>query len=93
MSTYQELVSERRELLAQIEEAKANERRLVIADVRKLVSDFELTQKEVFGRMYKARSAGQKKARYRDPLSGATWTGLGRPPAWIVGKDRAQFAV
>jgi DNA-binding protein H-NS len=30
--------------------------------------------------------------RYRDPKTGATWTGRGRPPAWIAGvKDRTHF--
>lgn len=32
--------------------------------------------------------------RYRDPANPSrTWTGRGRAPGWIVGKDRAPFAV
>ncbi|WP_407639186.1 H-NS family nucleoid-associated regulatory protein [Caballeronia mineralivorans] len=30
---------------------------------------------------------------YRDPESGATWSGMGREPGWIKGKDRAAFVV
>ncbi|MCX5543864.1 H-NS histone family protein [Paraburkholderia sp. CNPSo 3076] len=33
-------------------------------------------------------------AKYRDPKSGATWTGHGRAPAWIANaKDRSKFLV
>ena len=32
--------------------------------------------------------------RYRDPKSGKTWTGRGKPPAWIAGaKDRSRFLI
>lgn len=30
---------------------------------------------------------------YRDPATGATWTGRGKAPAWIQGKDYAQYEV
>lgn len=31
---------------------------------------------------------------YRDPASGKTWTGRGKPPVWIAGaKDRARFLI
>ncbi|WP_390885660.1 H-NS family nucleoid-associated regulatory protein [Burkholderia territorii] len=29
--------------------------------------------------------------RYFDPVSGAIWSGRGREPHWIRGKDRRQF--
>lgn len=33
-------------------------------------------------------------AMYRDPTSGKTWTGRGKPPAWIAGAaDRAPFLI
>ena len=30
---------------------------------------------------------------YRDPESGQTWNGIGRPPKWIKGKDRDFYRV
>lgn len=30
---------------------------------------------------------------YRDPASGATWSGHGTEPAWIKGRDREAFKV
>jgi len=40
------------------------------------------------GKKNTARAA----ARYQDPQSGKTWSGRGRPPAWLVG-DRQQYAL
>ena len=40
------------------------------------------------GKKNKARTA----ARYKDPQSDKTWSGRGRPPAWLVG-DREQYAL
>lgn len=40
------------------------------------------------------RSKGEKVApKYRNPETGETWTGRGREPSWIKGKDRQEFAV
>lgn len=37
---------------------------------------------------------GASAAQYRDPKTGATWTGHGRAPAWIANaKDRTKFLV
>jgi DNA-binding protein H-NS len=31
--------------------------------------------------------------RYRDPKTGKTWCGYGRPPDWIRGRKRERFRV
>jgi DNA-binding protein H-NS len=31
--------------------------------------------------------------KYRDPATGATWTGRGKPPNWINGKDRDSMLI
>lgn len=37
-------------------------------------------------------STGKKVApKYRDPVSGNTWTGRGKAPKWIDGQDRTPF--
>ncbi|MGT2509151.1 H-NS histone family protein [Cupriavidus basilensis] len=30
---------------------------------------------------------------YRDPETGKTWNGHGRPPTWLKGKDRARYRI
>ena len=40
------------------------------------------------------RSKGEKvAAKYRNPETGDTWTGRGREPGWIKGKNRDEFAL
>ena len=40
------------------------------------------------------RSKGEKvAAKYRNPETGDTWTGRGREPSWIKGKNRDEFAL
>jgi DNA-binding protein H-NS len=42
----------------------------------------------------KAQPEGEQAAKYRDPKSGATWSGRGRAPLWIAGaKDRNKFLI
>ncbi|CAJ8619087.1 histone family protein nucleoid-structuring protein H-NS [Burkholderia pseudomallei] len=37
---------------------------------------------------------GQQPPKYRDPKTGATWSGRGRAPAWIANaKDRSKFSI
>jgi len=44
------------------------------------------------GKLKAATKAGAPK--YRDPASGKTWTGRGKPPNWIVGiSDRSAFLI
>ncbi|WP_415869707.1 H-NS family nucleoid-associated regulatory protein [Burkholderia ubonensis] len=32
-------------------------------------------------------------AKYLDPASGAAWSGRGREPWWIAGRDRTVFLI
>jgi len=42
----------------------------------------------------KAARKGPQPALYRDPVSGSTWSGFGRAPAWIAtAKDRSTFLI
>src|SRR5258706_1436808 len=42
----------------------------------------------------KAASKGKLPPKYRDPKTGATWSGHARPPQWIAGvKDRTRFLI
>lgn len=42
----------------------------------------------------RAKRAGVGAAKYQDPVTGATWSGFGRAPAWIAGaSNREDFLV
>ncbi|WP_442878651.1 H-NS family nucleoid-associated regulatory protein [Burkholderia sp. 1B3(2022)] len=35
----------------------------------------------------------KRRAKYFNPETGQTWSGVGREPAWIRGQDRSRFAI
>ena len=96
MSTYQQLLAQREALEAQIQEARKAEIATAVAKARALVTEFGLTAEDVF-RSPGVRSGSAKGSivapKYRDPVTGVTWTGRGKPPVWIKDKDREQFAI
>lgn len=95
MTTYKELLAQRQALDAQINEARAVELKSAIENVQRIVAEFGLSQADVFPATRTKRSTkGQVvEPKYRDPATGSTWTGRGKPPSWIKDKDRAQFAI
>ena len=96
MSTYKELLKEQEALVQKIEAARKNEFSEALAKVRTLVADYGLTAQDVFpsGRKATKSSAGAKVApKYRDPATGQTWTGRGKAPKWIHGRDRTPFVI
>jgi DNA-binding protein H-NS len=94
MTTYKELLQQREQLEKQITEARQRENQAAIEKVRSLVAEFGLTSDDIFVSAKKQSRAGQKvAAKYRNPATGDTWTGRGKPPRWIQGKDRAQFSI
>ena len=96
MSTYKELLKQREDLEQQINEARTRELADAVAKVRNLIAEYSLTAEDVFPpvRARASSNAGTKVApKYRDPVTGATWTGRGKAPKWIDGKDRSQFAI
>ncbi|WP_250438747.1 H-NS family nucleoid-associated regulatory protein [Delftia tsuruhatensis] len=91
MTSYTELLARKAELEAQIAQAQAERKAEGIAAARALIQEHGLTAADVFPPAKSKGSVGAPK--YRDPASGATWTGRGKPPNWINGKDREQFLI
>lgn len=89
-NTYKELLAQREALEAQIQTARKQEVSDVIAKIRGLVQDYDLTAEDIFT---VRRATSTVAPKFRNPETGDTWTGRGKPPAWIKDKDRAQFAI
>ena len=97
MPTYLELKAQAEQLRQQAEQARLAELDVVLAEVRARVAEYALTAEQIFGRRRSASATrvGQRRipARYRDPKTGATWSGRGREPGWIKGKKRERFLI
>ena len=97
MSSYKELLAQREKLEKQIEEAKAHEYAEVLHEIKQKMADYGITLAELGGGRGKHGKVGRPRAgvapKYRDPASGNTWSGRGKPPRWIAGQDRDQFLI
>ncbi len=97
MTSYKELLKQREALEQQIHEARKREISDALATVRATVQEYGLTPADVFpsgrARGTSAAKGSKVAAKYRDPASGATWTGRGKPPRWIQNQDRSKFEI
>jgi len=97
MSQYASLKAQIAKLELQAEEARCAEVAEVVAMLREKITEYGLTAKDLgFAASRRGRPA-QKKAPlpplYQDPKTGATWSGRGKPPKWIAGKNRDRFLI
>jgi DNA-binding protein H-NS len=102
MSSYKELLVQREALEQAIAEARKTELSEAITKAKALISDFGLTQMDLFDTdkttktpKVRAEKTGRQKVapKYKDPATGAMWTGRGKAPKWIDGQDRAKFVI
>jgi DNA-binding protein H-NS len=106
MKTYSGIKAEIARLEKEAERIKRSEVAGVIERIKQAIGAYGLTaadlglapgapQKRNAGKTAGTRTGTTVGvAKYRDPATGKTWTGRGRPPDWIVGaKDRDRFLV
>ncbi|MCL9847230.1 H-NS family nucleoid-associated regulatory protein [Ralstonia solanacearum] len=95
MATYKDLLAQKTKLEEQLEAARQKELATITEQVRQVVQEYGLTAEDIGLAPKRATKRGPKAApvpKYRDPKTGATWTGRGRAPAWI-GKNRDKFLI
>ena len=94
MSKYRELQQQAAALEAEIERAREAEFEDALSQVRNAVAMFRFTAADVFGdRAETPRKRAVRGPKYRNPENGIEWSGMGREPLWIKGKDRAAFEI
>jgi DNA-binding protein H-NS len=95
---YEELQAKIADLQAQAARVKEEEKEQAIGMARTMISAYGITAKDLgLDKAPKVKTGpkpGNKvAAKYRDPQSGATWSGRGKTPRWINGSDRSQYAI
>jgi DNA-binding protein H-NS len=86
------LLKEKADIDARIWQIRAEERAKTIEDIRTLMEQHGLTVRDLGGAK-KTRKLGSVAAKYRDPASGATWSGRGRRPKWMHGIESDNFLI
>lgn len=96
--TLKELIAQREALDKQIAETRKNQVQSAIDQIHALMVENELKPEDIFPNASPKPSKAKKPAvkvlpKYRDPATGATWTGRGKSPKWLDGKVRANFLI
>jgi DNA-binding protein H-NS len=94
MTTYKELQDQILELQRKAEETRAKELDGAIQQIKALMQEYGITVDDLDTRAKKkgTKSKQQANVQFQD-ADGNTWSGRGRMPAWLKGKDKEQFRV
>lgn len=96
MATLQELMAQKEALETLIREQRQTELAEAIGKVRALISEYGLTQNDIFRGQRKIKDVkpdSKVAAKYRDPVSGKEWSGRGLAPKWLNGRDKNEFLI
>ena len=87
-----QLEAMRAQMDAALKRMERDERSDALVQIHALIAQFNFLPFEVFPRKTDAPKA-KVPAKYYDPDSGQSWSGRGKPPRWIEGKDRTPFLI
>ena len=97
MTALKDLLAQIESLQSQVAEVRQREVGEAIAKVRSIIDEYQLTEGDVFptrARAATSKRAGSKvAAKYRDPVTGKTWSGRGLAPKWLAGKNKDDYLI
>lgn len=94
VKSIEELAAERDRIDAELKARKQAEQNAVIDQIKTVMTSYDITLQQLvdaMGGLKTTRKGTKAKIKYRDPASGATWSGRGKAPDWIKGKDFGDF--
>ena len=88
-------IKERDALNAKIEENQRAQRQEVLAQIKQVIQTYKIPLPEVgeYLGIKGTRKGSKAKPKYRNPADGKEWSGRGKEPLWIKGKDRTEFLI
>lgn len=99
MANYKDLLAQIEVLKAQAEEARMREKESGIAEIKALMAKLGITVEDLMEKRGRGAVKGTPAAaKYRDPVSGETWSGRGRSPRWLqaaeaAGQNKESFLI
>lgn len=95
MTTYAEYVEQIAKLQSLAEAARKDEINGAIQKIKDLMQVHGVTVEDLSAgsRAKSAKAKGSVAAQFKNPETGETWTGRGRAPRWLGGKNREQFRI
>lgn len=95
MTTYQEYKTKIAELENLAENARKNEISKAKDQIASIMREFGLTVADLGGvaKVKTVKTRAPVPTKYRDDATGQTWTGRGRAPKWLEGKDKNDYLI
>lgn len=96
MTTYQEYQAKIAELQNLAESARKEELTKAKDQIATIMREYGLTLADLAGAGKPAKISKPRAPvpmKYRDTASGQTWTGRGRAPKWLEGKNKEDFLI
>lgn len=95
MATYKQLTAQLEKLHKEVAIAQQKEIAVVIEDIKRKIIDYDLTAVELGFTTKRGRPATKPALppKYRNPKTGETWSGRGRPPGWLAGRNKERFLI
>lgn len=95
MASYRDLLAQKEKLEQQLEVARVAELEAVIAQTRQVIAEYGLTAEDLglAAKAKKQRKGFVVPPKYMDPKTGQTWSGRGRAPSWIAGKNFDRYLI
>ena len=94
--TVDELKKHEEEVQRKIKEKQDEQKQAVINQIVEVVQTYEISIEDLvnaLGGMKIKRKGVKAEQKYRDPVTGATWSGRGKEPVWIRDKNREDFLI
>ncbi|NML31492.1 H-NS histone family protein [Paraburkholderia antibiotica] len=97
MASYKQLTAQLEKLHKEVAVAREKEIAQAIADIKEKIAEYDLTAEELgftsASPKPRRKAASTSVAKYRNPKTGETWSGRGRSPTWLAGKNRERFLI
>ena len=95
MTSYAEYVEQIEKLQSLAEAARKDELSGAIQKIKDLMQQHGITVEDLSSgtRAKPAKVKGSVAPQFKNPETGETWTGRGRAPRWLDGKDKEEFRI
>lgn len=88
MSSLTDLMKQREELETKIRMIKESEKQIAIENIRKMVKLHMISPYDIFDEI-----PIRVEPRFMNPETGEKWSGRGKTPKWLEGKDRQLYLI
>lgn len=95
MTTYQEYKQKIAELESLAESVRRDEMKVAKEKILAIMQEFNLTVADFENpsKLKSVKTRAPVSVKYRDDTTGQTWTGRGRSPKWLEGKNKDDFLI